>query len=456
MFSKILQRFMEQSPVPVMVQVLLERVLSPAKLDAWFERTAVEQYTRDLLFSTVFELMNLVVFKTFPSVHAAYQESREQMGVSIASVYSKLNGLEAGTSAALVRDTASDKAVVIEALGAVRESWLPGYRIKVLDGNCIEATEHRLEVLRETKAGALPGKSLVVYDPALEMAIDVFPCEDGHAQERSLLAQVLPTVEADDVWLMDRNFCVCAFLCGIAHQGGYFICRQHQGLAWEAVSPQQDVGQIETGKVYEQRVHVVDAEGNVHQLRRIRVSLTTPTRDGETELFILTNLPKSVANAKLIAELYRKRWRIETLFQELEAHLHSEINTLGYPQAALFGFCVALVAYNVLAVVKAALRTRHGDETIDNELSGYYLAGNIARTYDGMMIAVAPEDWAVFHAMSLAQLAEILLRLAANVKLSKFRKHPRGPKKPRTKRDKHPNQPHVSTAKLLAGKKPRR
>ncbi len=456
MFSKILQRFMEQSPVPVMVQVLLERVLSPAKLDAWFERTAVEQYTRDLLFSTVFELMNLVVFKTFPSVHAAYQESREQMGVSIASVYSKLNGLEAGTSAALVRDTASDKAVVIEALGAVRESWLPGYRIKVLDGNCIEATEHRLEVLRETKAGALPGKSLVVYDPALAMAIDVFPCEDGHAQERSLLAQVLPTVEADDVWLMDRNFCVCAFLCGIAHQGGYFICRQHQGLAWEAVSPQQDVGQIETGKVYEQRVHVVDAEGNVHQLRRIRVSLTTPTRDGETELFILTNLPKSVANAKLIAELYRKRWRIETLFQELEAHLHSEINTLGYPQAALFGFCVALVAYNVLAVVKAALRTRHGDETIDNELSGYYLAGNIARTYDGMMIAVAPEDWAVFHAMSLAQLAEILLRLAANVKLSKFRKHPRGPKKPRTKRDKHPNQPHVSTAKLLAGKKPRR
>ena len=87
MFSRILQRFMDKSPVPVMVQVLLERVLSPAKLDAWFERTAVEQYTRELLFSTVFELMNQVVVKTFPSVHAAYQESGEQIGVSIASVY---------------------------------------------------------------------------------------------------------------------------------------------------------------------------------------------------------------------------------------------------------------------------------------------------------------------------------------------------------------------------------
>ena len=115
---------------------------------------------------------------------------------------------------------------------------------------------------------------------------------------------------------------------------------------------------------------------------------------------------------------------------------------------------MALVAYNVLAVVKAALRSVHGDETIDNELSGYYLAGNIARTYDGMMIAVAPEDWTVFHAMPLTELAEVLLELAGNVKLSKFRKHRRGPKKPQPKRDKHPDKPHVSTARLLAGKKP--
>ncbi|MDQ7075762.1 MAG: hypothetical protein Q9O24_11565 [Gammaproteobacteria bacterium] len=103
----------------------------------------------------------------------------------------------------------------------------------MLDGNCIEATEHRLEVLRETKAGALHGKSLVVYDPMLEMAIDVFPCEDGHAQERALLGQVLTTVEASDVWIMDRNFCVRAFLLGMADKSGYFVCREHKGLTWE-------------------------------------------------------------------------------------------------------------------------------------------------------------------------------------------------------------------------------
>ncbi|MDQ7075763.1 MAG: transposase [Gammaproteobacteria bacterium] len=114
----------------------------------------------------------------------------------------------------------------------------------------------------------------------------------------------------------------------------------------------------------------------------MRLKLKRETRDGEQEIVILTNLTKTSANAQCIAELYRKRWNIETMFQELEAHLHSEVNTLGYPKAALFSFCVALVAYNVLAVVKAALRVQHGEKTIKDELSGYYLAGNIARTYD--------------------------------------------------------------------------
>ena len=41
----------------------------------------------------------------------------------------------------------------------------------------------------------------------------------------------------------------------------------------------------------------------------------------------------------------------------MEAYFHSAINTLGYPKAALFGFCLALVAYNMLAVVMAALRS---------------------------------------------------------------------------------------------------
>ena len=81
----------------------------------------------------------------------------------------------------------------------------------------IEASERRLKALREVQGGALPGKSLVVYEPAQGLVTDVFPCEDGHAQERSLFGAVLETVQADDLWIQDRNFCTCAFLCEIDH-----------------------------------------------------------------------------------------------------------------------------------------------------------------------------------------------------------------------------------------------
>ena len=116
--------------------------------------------------------------------------------------------------------------------------------------------------------------------------------------------------------------------------------------------------------------------------RLVRVELTRATRGGDKTLLLLTDLSKSAATGKQVAELYRRRWTIETMFQQLEAHLHSEVNTLGYPAAALFAFCVALVAYNVLAVVKGALRGLHGEQTIHDTVSGYYIAGEIGRTYE--------------------------------------------------------------------------
>jgi len=451
MLGKAFEKFVEKAPVVVMVRGVLERVLNPDALNAIYERVAVKQYTRELLFSNVVGLMNLVVCRTHPSIHAAYQDNKEEIETSITSVYNKLNGIDTETSRALVRETAEQMGESVHELKGTCAPWLAGYRVKVLDGNCIEATHHRIKELRTTGAGALPGKSLVIYEPQLEMATDVFPCEDGHAQERSLLGAVLPTLKPKDILIMDRNFCVRNFLHGIAAQQAYFVCRQHQGLPWEEASEERFVGNSETGKIYEQWVRVCDSDGNSRKFRRIRIVLKNATRDGDKELTLLTNLSKTAAHAKHIAWMYRKRWTIETAFQELEAHLHSEINSLGYPKAALFGFCVALLAYNVLAVVKAALRRVHGEDKIANEVSGYYLAGHLTRTYEGMMIAIPENKWRIFGEMSTKHFVEILQQLADKVDLTKFRKHKRGPKKPRQERTRNPKQPHVSTARLLKG-----
>lgn len=310
MLGEIFQRFVEKSPISVMVRGTLERVLGAEALDAWYEQTAQKQYTRTLLFSTVYELMNQVVFSIKPSVHAAYQGHEGEVGASMVSVYSKLQGIETTTSAALVGYSATMLAPVIEQLGAGRASWLKGYRVKIIDGNCLAATEHRLEPLRGLRAGALPGKSLVVYEPALGLVTDVFPCEDGHAQERALLGEVLPTIRAGELWMHDRNFCTREFLCGHEARGAFFLSRQHQQLPFTELSPWRSAGRVETGRVAEQQVQVCDLEGTAYRVRRIRLELEEPTRDGEWVLYLLTNLPGRAASAKAIARLYRKRWTI--------------------------------------------------------------------------------------------------------------------------------------------------
>jgi hypothetical protein len=394
-------------------------------------------------------MMSEVVCGSRKSVHASYQ-ARKNICVSVTSVYNKLNGIEVNTSAALVRYAAGEMKEIIEKLGGTRPSLLPGFKVKILDGNCIEATDHRIFELRSTAAGALPGKSLVVLDPSLRMPINVFPCEDGHAQERSLLNDVLETVEHLDLWIADRNFCTLAFLLGIEQREAFYVIREHKGLPWKPLTDEKFIGGSESGKVYEQYIQITDESGKEHKIRRIHVRLKKPTRDKETDLYLLSNLSKSAAHAKTIAELYRGRWKIEHAFQELEAHLNSEINTLGYPPAALFAFCIALIVYMVLAGLKAAMASVHGLDTIENKISGYYLADELSGTYRGMMIALPEERWIVFRKYSMSELIKVLKQLAANIRLSAFLKHPRGPKKTPPKRVSDPKHPHVSTARLLA------
>lgn len=128
----------------------------------------------------------------------------------------------------------------------------------------------------------------------------------------------------------------------------------------------------------------------------------------------------------MIARLYRDRWTSENAFQRLAECLNPEINTLGYPRTALFVFCVALVAYTIMSAVKAALGSLHGVDFIEQNVSGYSVANEIEIevVYQGMMIAIKDKYWVVFRDLPLGDLVRLLKKLAGNVKLSKYQKHP--------------------------------
>jgi IS4 transposase len=325
--------------------------------------------------------------------------------------------------------------------------------VRVLDGNHLAGTEHRLWELRRYRAAALPGHAVVFYDPQWDVATEVIPCEDAYTQERALLPEVVAMVAARDCIVADRNFCTTGFLFGLARRGAFFVIRQHSSnVVGQLQGERRSIGQDARGQaLYEQALCLTEADtGTTLMVRRITVELRTPTRQGETELHLLTNLPPADAAATQVAALYADRWTIEVAFQHLTVDLACEVDTLGYPKAALFGFCVALVAYNVVAVVKGALRAAHGAEYVDEQLSMYYLTLEVAQVATGMEIALGTEPWEIFQRMSTAEFAATLVAIAKHLDTEKYTKQKRGPKKKPPKKLSGKPHSHVSTARILA------
>jgi IS4 transposase len=453
LLDPLFDRFLETTPLTVMTRGLIENTLKPSILDELFDRLAERQYVRESLFSDIVQAMLLIACRIYKSPRAVFRNHRKHFPATLKSFYEKLKGIELPLMREFVRDNARRlKPIIDQLLGGRVPDLLPGYRIRILDGNALGGTHHRIKELRGLSSAALPGKSLVVLDPAYGLIVDLFPCEDGHTQERALLPEVLATVGAGELWIEDRNFCTLGFIRGVADCDAFILVREHKGLPWLPLSELRTIGRTETGTVHEQQVSIEDEEGKPRKLRRIVIKLSEPTRDGEREVALLTNLSAGICAVKL-AELYLKRWTIENAFNVLTVALKCEGKSLGYPKAALFAFCVTVVAYNVLATVKAALRSVHGVDKVEKEVSLPLVAEQVETDYGGMMKGLPAQAWQRFCDMTATQMAEFLHHAARLVDLEVIRKAPTKPKKIKIKPAYDPSKPHVSTARLLAARR---
>jgi len=144
---------------------------------------------------------------------------------SISAFYRKLARMEPAVPAAVVRETALRARELITAADGLKPEPVPGYAARILDGNILTGTEHRITELRSTRSATLPGMSLAIYEPARGLVLDLILEENAHTQERALLDQVV--IESGQLWIMDRNFCVRRFLFRISRAGAFFLVRWH-------------------------------------------------------------------------------------------------------------------------------------------------------------------------------------------------------------------------------------
>jgi IS4 transposase len=449
--KEIINRLKVKRPVCLMARMSLARLLSAEAIDQLFYDHANEQYERKIPFSALTELMADVTLCLSRSVNAGYKKLCEQLKAGRSSVFDKLARVEPQMAQALVRYSYQQTRQICNQMHAWSGSDVTGYRTKILDGNHLGGTQHRLREMRTEAAAPLPGKSLVVLDPRCRAIQDMFPIEDGHAQERTALNAVIQTVEARDLWVADRNFCTHKLMYEIAGRDAAFVIRHHQNVVG-TISSRRLIGETERGRIYECTMRLEAYQGKTLTLRRIEIELFEPTRDGETLVALLTNLPVEATDALMVSNIYLGRWQIETAFQTLTTTLRCEVSTLCYPRAALFAFATAVLAYNAITVLETAIRAEHGKEVAD-QLSKYYMASEIASTTDGISVVLEGSDFDIYRSMPVAEFCQALRDVAQHIDINYYRKTTRGPKK-RVKKVLHnKKQTHVSVAKILKERK---
>lgn len=449
--TQLIEKFMKTCPFAVLTQAAIRATMGN-ELDEVFHSERSQQYEGEALFSDVALTVADIALGFAENPNQAYKTQKENLGVSLTSFYNKINATETAISEGVVRRSGQRAVEMMDELECPPWEIVPGYRVFALDGNHLPETDKRLEVLRDAYDAPLPGTVIARFDLQRQLFDRAYLLEDAHAQECSVKHRILADLEPNDLIVADRHYCVLDLLTGIDEAGGAFAIRQHGRFQGVLVGKRRRIGRISTGVVYEQEIRTSDRD-DAFSMRRITLELDQPTRDGDTVIHILTNLPARIA-ATLVAVVYGLRWEEEIGFFYLTTTLTCELVSLAQPRAALLLFCMAMLAFNIRQVMFAALYAAHDEEEV-NEVSHFHVSVEVARFTDGMLAVIDEEIWEEWLPTNLTDVASLLRDIASTIDLRDYKKNRRGPKKNKESPERTRPKTHLSTAKALAAAKQR-
>ncbi len=176
----------------------------------------------------------------------------------------------------------------------------------------------------------------VCYDVLSGTVVDFTHSNKNNELERAL--EMVSSATKEMLYLYDRLYFCTDLVAAHGTNGSYFVCRLKTGA--RCLSVIQEF--VESGK----RNQTVSIEGyDVHLLK-----LKNP-RSGEY-IYFATNLPRDRFRNKEIAELYLRRWDIETSFRDLTKTMNLEDWHTQYVNGILQEVYVALWIFNQIKQIE--------------------------------------------------------------------------------------------------------
>ena len=183
-------------------------------------------------------------------------------------------------------------------------------RIWIVDSSTLEALFCKLKSLENIPKGQLAGKMATVIDLMTRLPIDIWFLENPRASEVKLEENILQLVPTKTLLLLDRGFYHFSFWLKLIERDIHLITRLKKGAAVQ-------VKQVFT-KSYDLRDSLVRLGSGTAKTPFITLRLIE-VRSGKTWHSYLTSvLEPQVLPPYVVADLYRRRWRIEEAFNTVK------------------------------------------------------------------------------------------------------------------------------------------
>ena len=369
--------------------------IEPAYLDELYERHRQRGYSRVLEFSTLVHLIADALLVHGGSGREAFETAREQcvLPASVQAAYGKLRRFPPELSEVFLAQTTARLRQLWPAgvsLASLPKS-LDRYDPLVLDGKTVKGIARRLKPLRNVSGGVVGGKALVALDLRHGLAIAMRTRLDGNANEvlltPELTADVRTSGDRPRLWIGDRAFSYVQQTLELGAESDAFLVRRRADIVFE---PDTDVparsGSDEEGRRWREQYGWLSRHRQPRAVRVRQISL--PLDEGD-ELILVTSLldSRAIPAADLLA-LYRQRWSIERVFQDVTEVFGLRHLIGSTPQASLFQFALCLVLYNTLQLIRAYIAA--GQQRPAADLSTEKIFRDLQRQLGAWMLLFSP------------------------------------------------------------------
>lgn len=372
------KELMRRSPLASAVLEICDHLFDDRFLERIWQEHRGRCYEDVLRFQNFLQLMRDALIRHGGSAHKLFVhlQSRDAAPIDESNFYRKLARTPVAVSRALLRDCTQR----LEPLLPTAASQLPGcfdaFRVIAVDGKAIKNAAKRLKPTRGFIGKMLGAKALVALDVRSGLAIAMSDSLDGMANEVPLVPQLIPqlhAVSADRpiLTVLDRQFDDARTMGHLAHRAGdaFVVRMKHKNMRFVAESTVQSRdGQ---GRPVVDEIGVLGSGAKAMRVRRL-----TLARDGEDDVVLLTNLvDRDRYGAADLLELYRHRWSIEQVFQQV-TETFSLSHLIGTkPLAVLLQFAFCLLLYNLMQVVRSYVAEDGGVQS--SVVSMYYLFDDV-------------------------------------------------------------------------------